>query len=125
MLKLKEIDNDATYATNSKLENSFGLIFPGTTVGNNFFFGDPIHAEKHFKAGSLGKLSRLSVEFCDSEGNPLKIVGETNASATVTDPLDSAQTDHRSPTNKFIQNHITLIIGVVEAEQNINTSYRN
>ena len=125
MLKLKEIDNDSTYATNNTIEQSFGLIFPGTAVGNNFFFGDPINAEKQFKQSSLGKISRLSVEFCDSEGTPLKITGLTNASATVADPLDSAQTDFRSPTHKLIQNHITLVIGVVEAEQNVTANYRN
>jgi len=124
MLKIKEIDNDGIYATNGTLESSFGLIFPGTAYGNNYFFGDPLHSIKEFKPSALGKITRLSIEFCDSEGNPLKIVGKSGG-VTVSDPLDSAETDLRNPKNKLIQNHISLTIGVVEAQQNILPKYNN
>jgi hypothetical protein len=138
ILRVEELDktDNVVYGTNINTERSFGLIFPDKLISKDYYSGVPLFAQRTFKSSKLGNINKLSMKFLDSYGNPIKIQENTGANTAVsnTDPLvapDSngnysvAQTDMRHPLNKKIQNHITITIGVVENQMNVNTKFSN
>ena len=138
ILRIDELHNEdnTTFSTNINTEKSFGLIYPDKLVSKDYYFGTPFFAEKHWKNSNLGNISKLSIKFLDSYGNQLKLSENTGTNTEIInqDPLETpddngnftvSQTDLRHPLNKRIQNHMTLIIGVVESQINTETKFSN
>ena len=114
ILSIKELDNTQTFATNSH-SDAFGVIIAGKCFGNNYFKGNPYNSQKYFKNSSLGKIDKLTIEFKDSFGKLYNIDG--------LDPNITYEDDVRNPLHKSHQNHLSLIIGVVESQINTNTKF--
>lgn len=130
------------YGTNTHLTNSFAQITPDKLISSNYYTGIPYLGTRYFKDSHLENLKKLTIRFLDSYGNPLKIqeVSSSGGSLSIvdSDPLAVKQddgtfkdkndttidiTDVRHPMNRSFQNHISLVIGVVEAELNTDTQY--
>lgn len=134
ILNIKELMNDEIYGTNEVTNDSFGIIFPDKLISRHFYFGTPLFSSRYFQSSSLANINKLTIEFLDSYGNPLKykMSDEVNGTITSEDALIDADqegnfsvetTDVRHPLNKQLQNHITLTIGVLEPRQNVDTKY--
>lgn len=117
MLKVKEFENEFTYGTNIASTKSFAQVIPDKLIGTKHCLGYPYYGSKTFKNSDLGNVHQMTFEFCDSRGNKIAIDG---LDSTVTD-----ETDVRHPLYDAHQNHISLVIGVVEAQINNNTKFDN
>lgn len=140
-LEIPEIGVDRVYTTG---ENSirvtpdgkeytpptpFAIIFLEKLLGFTFYAGTPYYGTKIFKNSLLGNLSQLTIRFFDCYGAPLKYndlfthedLEEFEYNTGEPFPI----TDLRNPYNKKIQNHLSLIIGVVESQINTNTKFEN
>ena len=139
-LKIEELKDSNTLATNSHAQDSFGLIFPDKLVSKDFYLGAPFFMSRTYNNSQLGNISRLTIDFYDSYGEPLKITAvdenglnpnsdpyvdviTTSPDADTTVSVD--QTDLRHPLNKKTQNYISLRIGVIECQQNLDTKFEN
>ena len=69
---IKEIQNIRSFGTNSITDKSFLLIYD-KTLGALYLKLIPYSASKTYKESLLGNLTKLSIQFYDSWGNPLKI----------------------------------------------------
>lgn len=105
----------------------FALIFPDKLLGFKFYTGTPYYGGRIYKSSDLGNINQLTIQFCNSEGEPLKF----NDLYTY-DDLQEYECEHnkpfprdslRNPYNKRLQNNISLIIGVVESQVNTNTKF--
>ena len=134
MLNIKELDNTYTYGTNVNTSNSFGLIFPDKLVSKNYYLGIPFFTSDYYKKSKLGTINRLTIEFQDSFGQTLKYRESDGINGNIlnSDPLISpntdgtysvSQTDVRHPLNKQTQNHISMVIGVVENQIDTDISF--
>lgn len=117
ILSIKEINNTFTFATNKHTQDSFGLVIPDRSIGTKFYSGIPYYGTKIYKNSNLGNITTLTIDFLDSYGTPIKV---NNLDNTITDT-----TDARHPLNKCFQNHMSLLIGVIESEIAINTKFDN
>ncbi|ARF09794.1 hypothetical protein Indivirus_3_43 [Indivirus ILV1] len=105
----------------------FAIIFLDKLLGTNFYSGTPYYGTKIYKNSLLGNLSQLTIKFYDCYGALLKIddlmtydeLQEFEFKTHEPFPI----TDVRHPYNKKIQNHISIIIGVVESQINNNTKF--
>ena len=139
-LRITELEDVKTYATNTHSQNSFGLIFPDKLISSSFYLGAPFYAQHTYNDSLLGNITKLSIDFYDSYGEPLKITSvDSDGINPNSDPYDDVvtidpeslddpsvsvlQTDLRHPLNKKTQNYISLRIGVVECEHNLETQY--
>ena len=104
----------------------FAHILTKNIIGENFFFGEPYYGSLIFINSQLGNINTLSIKLCDSNG----ILLDFENLFTFED-LEEAKnngtpipiTDIRHPLNPKLQNHISFIIGVVEAQQNTDTKF--
>ena len=122
--------DSVTRYSNGKAYNPptpFAILVPDKLLGLNYYAGTPYYGSKIYKNSALGNLTKLTIRFYDCYGRPLKY----NDLMTV-DDLEEFEfnngekfpiTDLRHPYNKKTQNHISLIIGVVEAQINTNTKF--
>jgi hypothetical protein len=116
ILSIDELDNTQTYSTNNH-SDAFGIIIAGKCFGDKYFKGNPYNSQKYYKNSSLGNIDKLTIEFKDSFGEPLVI---DNLDTQIED-----KNDPRNPLFKQHQNHMSLIIGVVESQINTNTKFDN
>ena len=107
----------------------FAIIIPDKLLGFNYYAGTPYYGTKIYKNSLLGNLTQLTIKFFDCFGAPLKY-----NDLFTHDELEEFEfrnhepfpiTDLRNPYNKKIQNHISIIIGVVESQINSNTKFDN
>lgn len=142
-LRIDELKHTKVLATNSHAQDSFGLIYPDKLISSNFYFGAPFFMSKVYNDSQLGNISRLTISYYDSYGNPIRISSvDNNGENPNSDPYEDVITrdpddltndatvsvdvsDLRHPLNKKTQNYISLRIGVVESQQNINTKFEN
>ncbi|AYV76946.1 MAG: hypothetical protein Barrevirus5_5 [Barrevirus sp.] len=130
-LEIKELeeDNSKVYSTREEvaISNPFSLIIPEKVLGQNYYSGSHHYGNKFFKNSALGNLSQLTIKFYDYSGKLLKY-----NDLMTNDELESFETnnyepfpitDLRHPLNKKIQNHISLVVGVMESQINLNTKY--
>lgn len=140
-LQIPEIGTDRVYTTGETstrmgpdgMEHTpptpFAIIFLDKLLGTNFYSGTPYYGTKIYKNSLLGNLTQITIKFYDSCGAPLRVndlftyedLQEFEFKAHEPFPI----TDIRHPYNKKIQNHISLIIGVVESQINNNTKFEN
>lgn len=138
-LDIRELDNERIYTTADSASRChpngsfytpptpFAIILPDKIIGLNYYAGTPYYGSKIYKNSLLGNLTKLTINFYDAFGVPLKY----NDLATLDDleqfEFDNGEkfpvTDLRHPYNKKIQNHISLIVGVVESQINTNTKF--
>ncbi len=69
---IKELQSVRNFGTNPITDKSFLLIYD-KTLGSLYLKLIPYSATKTYKDSLLGNLTRLSIQFFDSWGNPLKI----------------------------------------------------
>ena len=69
---IKELQSTRNFGTNPITDKSFILIYD-KTLGALYLKLIPYSATKIYKESLLGNLSKLSIQFYDSWGNPLKI----------------------------------------------------
>ena len=69
---IKEIQNTRNFGTNSITDKSFLLIYD-KTLGALYLKLIPYSASKTYKDSLLGSITKLSIQFYDSWGKPLKI----------------------------------------------------
>lgn len=69
---IKELQSLRNFGTNAITDKSFILIYD-KTLGALYLKLIPYSASKFYKDSLLGNLTRLSIQFYDSWGNPLKI----------------------------------------------------
>lgn len=126
-LIIEELNNERIYTTSSTAPNPFALIIPDKIIGPTFFSGTPYYGSKIYKNSVLGNITQLHIQFADSTGIPLKfnnLYTYDDLQQYEYDNGDEVSThDMRHPLNKKIQNHISLIFGVVECQINTNTKF--
>lgn len=119
---IKEFNGKNIYSTNYNTSNSFGLItVDKLIIGSNFFVGTPFYSSLLFDDSKLGNISTLTISFKNSLGNQLDITDSTGNS--ILDKSLSDITDYRHPLHPSHQNHITLLIGVVEPQINLEPEF--
>jgi len=104
----------------------FGIIFPDKRLGKNFFTGTPYYSTKIYDSANLGNLDKLSIQFFDSCGLPLKINGLLNFSDLIKADDQNCPipiSDLRHPLNKKHQLHLSFVVGVVESSVNNVTKF--
>jgi len=129
------------YGTNKDLTNSFAQIVPDKLISSTYYTGLPYLGTRYFKDNKLENMTKLKIQFKDSYGNDLKIQEVENDGGNInvidSDPLATKQedgsymigeeeialTDVRHPLNRSFQNHMSLVIGVVESGINTNTQF--
>lgn len=124
---IPELSNERIYTTSQIAEPPFALIIPDKIIGLNFYSGTPYYGSKIYKNSMLGNLSQLHIQFANNKGEPLHVdnlytydeMEEYEYNNGVPMPL----CDMRNPYNPKLQNHISLIIGVVECQINTNTKF--
>ena len=140
-LEIQELDNERVYTTGDSVNRfddngkiftpptPFAIIIPDKLLGFNYYAGTPYYGTKIYKNSLLGNLTQLTIKFFDCFGAPLKY-----NDLFTHDELQEFEfrnhepfpiTDLRNPYNKKIQNHISIIIGVVESQINSNTKFDN
>jgi hypothetical protein len=126
-LIIDELSNERIYTTSHTNPNPFALIIPDKIIGPIFYSGTPYYGSKIYKNSLLGNITQLHIRFADSNGIPLKVdnlysyddMQQYEYDNGMPFPID----DMRNPYNKKIQNHISLIFGVVECQINTNTKF--
>jgi hypothetical protein len=126
-LIIEELNNERIYTTSHTAQNPFALIIPDKIIGPTFYSGTPYYGSKIYKNSLLGNITQLHIQFADSNGVPFKVdnlmsyddLQQYEYDNGMPFPLD----DMRNPYNKKIQNHISLIFGVVECQINTNTKF--
>lgn len=138
-LVIKELDCDRVYSTSDNVTrhdkkghcytppSPFAIIIPDKLLGLQYYAGIPYYGSKIYKNSLLGNVTQLTIQFYDCEGVLLKY----NDLFTYDDlqqyefdnnePLPKC--DLRNPYNKRLQNHVSLIFGIVESQVNTNTKY--
>jgi hypothetical protein len=137
-LEIEELSDERIYTTGDSVTRlidgksinpptPFAIIIPDKLLGLNYYAGSPYYGSKIYKNSSLGNLSKLTIKFYDCFGKPLKYEDILTLDDLEQYEFDNGeefpQTDLRNPYNKKIQNHISLIVGVVEAQVNTNTKF--
>jgi hypothetical protein len=126
-LVIEELSNERIYTTSQTNPNPFALIIPDKIIGTTFYSGTPYYGSKIYKNSLLGNITQLHIQFTDCNGVPLKVdnlysyddMQQYEYDNGVPFPVD----DMRNPYNKKLQNHISLIFGVIECQINTNTKF--
>jgi hypothetical protein len=72
LVGIKEIENNQNLATNQINESAF-TIFPDKYMGLLYWRGSPYYAVKIYKDSLLGNINKLTFNFYDSFGFPIKL----------------------------------------------------
>lgn len=104
----------------------FGIIFPDKLLGRNYYTGTPCNALKTYKNSLLGNLRKMTIEFYDSCGMPIKVDGmcthnDLHNAEKEGNPIPISNPCH--PLNKKTQVHLSFVVGVVESQLNNNTQF--
>ncbi len=126
-LIIEELNNERIYTTSDTAPVPFALFIPDKLIGTTYYSGTPYYGAKIFKNSLLGNITQLHVQFADSNGIPLKFDNLKTYDDLQQYEYDNGEpfpiTDMQHPLNKKIQNHISLIFGVVECQINTNTKF--
>lgn len=138
-LVIDELDCDRVYTTYDNVTRfdkkgnpytpptPFALIVPDKLLGSQYYAGTPYYGSKIYKNSLLGNITQLTIQFYNSEGELLKY-----SELFTYDDLQEyefkhgtplSKTDLRHPCNKKVQNHVSLIFGIVESQVNTNTKF--
>lgn len=123
ILKINQFSNNKVYGTNINLDSSFGIIYPELDIGNNFFFGNTSNCKNIYRDNQLLNINSFTIELLDSNGDLLNFRGYDLGGNYINNILDANETDLRDPYNKFLQNTMTLKIGVCENDHNTGANY--
>lgn len=115
LLSIDELNNTFTHGTNRKLDDNFAMLICEKNIGKYFYSCTPFYGNKIFKNSSLGNITTLNINFCDTKGNKISVGG---LDSSITDPDDA-----RNPLYEGFQHNFSLIIGVVESQVNTNTKH--
>jgi hypothetical protein len=128
-LIIEELNNERIYTTAPEGPIPFALFIPDKLIGLDFYSGTPYYGSKIYKNSLLGNITQLHIQFADACGKPLKFDELYTYDDLQQYEYDNGDpfptTDLRHPLNKKIQNHISLIFGVVECQINTNTKFDN
>ena len=128
-LIIEELNNERIYTTSPIGPVPFALFIPDKLIGLDYYSGTPYYGSKIYKNSLLGNITQLHIQFADSNGVPLKFNDLYTYDDLQQYEYDNDEpfpiTDMRHPLNKKIQNHISLIFGVVECQINTNTKFDN
>ena len=138
-LEIQELDNERVYTTGDSVNRfddngkiftpptPFAIIIPDKNLGLNWYSGVPYYGSKIYKNSLLGNLNRLTIRFFDAFGTPLRFNDLFSFDDLEQFEYDTGEkfpkTDLRHPLNPKIQNHISLIVGVVESQINTHTKF--
>ena len=124
ILKIKELDNNRVYSTNDRVSDDSFIIYKDRDSGgwgNEFWLSS--YNKRTFLKSALKNLDKLSIEFVDPEGNPVK--------TTYVDDSDPTQTEYDMPASELTssrqQNYeyaIQLTLTLCENELNTAVNYR-
>lgn len=141
LLRIKELDDDRGRRVFDTGESSIRLDKQGNEISyqqpfariecdkilnKNFYSGTIYDATKEYKQSLLGVIKRLTFEFFDSCGNPIKADNlftgnELKCAIERGEPISVSDPKH--PLNKKNQVSFTFVIGVVESQINNNTQF--
>lgn len=116
LLNIPELPTNNLLGTNGTNEKGH-TIYPDN-IRENYFTCITRHIGIVYDDNMLGNISKLTFEFMDSNGNILNILSDDKI---ISDP--SNKTLLNNSFNDLYQNHITIVIGVVENDLNTNTKY--
>jgi len=126
-LIIEELNNERIYTTSEVAPVPFALFIPDKLIGLTYYSGTPYYGSKIYKNSLLGNITQLHIQFADAEGKPLRMDNLYDYDDLQQHEYDTGEqfpvTDMRHPLNKRIQNHISLIFGVVECQINTNTKF--
>jgi hypothetical protein len=138
-LMIKELDSDRILTTGEDVPRytckgksfippkPFAVIIPDKILGQHYYSGTPYYGNKYYRDSLLGNISRLSINFHNSEGEKIKYNHLFNY-----DEMEQYEYDHckplsrcdlRNPWNKHIQTHLSLIFGVCESQIDTDTEF--
>jgi len=136
LLSVPEIDSMYEYSTDQNIETSFSVLFPDY-VNGDYYYLDTADHEKVFDHGSLGNLSKMTIDYKNSSGVPLTCSTINIIDYDITTPNNACicsfdtytgekirnyQCSHsylRHPAFEKLQNTLTMKIGVLEGNQDI------
>lgn len=130
VLKIKELDNNKVFATNSIIGDDCFMLYPDRTMGTNHSMWIPTNGNRIYSNASLFNLKRMSIELTDDEGNLLEAVdtdgNKLNMYDILTDLIDTKSSSDPilvafRKIEKIIRIHLDFTVGYVECEQNTNT----
>jgi len=139
-LSIDELMNERTFSTfettnrinpdtgkiiYSNCKQNFAKILPDK-IFKTYYSGLPYYGNKIYKNSQLGNIDKMTINFIDSFGQPLRydnLLSYEEILKAKGDNNPVSMSDARHPLNKKIQNNITLLIGVVESQINTNTNY--
>ena len=126
-LIISELNNERIYTTAEEKQVPFAIFVPDKIIGLTYYAGTPYFGSKIYKNSLLGNITQLHIEFADNSGKPLGYDHLFSYDELQEYEYENGepfpQTDLRHPLNKKIQNHISLIFGVVECQINTNTKF--
>lgn len=118
VLKIKNLESSRNLSTSNTLDGNGIKLIPDTIPLNSNYYmavaANNSNIIRLYNDSQLGNIGRLDVTYYDSFGTRLQY---TNLDATV------PTTDVRNPLNKYLQNDITLSVGVLENEMNTEAKY--
>jgi hypothetical protein len=130
VLRIKELDNNKVFATNSIIGDDCFILYPDRTMGAAHSMWIPTNGNRVYSNASLFNLKRMTIELADDEGNLLEAIDTDNNKLNMNDILTNL-INTKSSTDpirvafakieKIIRIHLDFTIGYVECEQNTNT----
>jgi hypothetical protein len=72
LLNVKEIDTNYEYATDQNTENAFAILFPDYFT-DYYYYLDSSHHEKVYDHGTLGNITKMTINFQNSSGDDIKV----------------------------------------------------
>lgn len=112
---IKELQNTRNFGTNPTTDKSFLLIYD-KTLGALYLKLIPYSATKVYKESLLGNITKLSIQFYDSWGEPLKI----NSSCIDYEINQISNTELIDPSNYDINKYLTEMRGERKLKSTIN-----
>lgn len=119
LLNINELPTNSLLGTNGLNERGH-TIYPDT-IRDNYFTCITRHIGIVYDDNMLGNITRLTLEFLDSNGEQLNLKMTEPTETLISDP--STKNLLNNSFNNLYQNHITIVMGVVENDLNTNTKY--
>ena len=105
-MDIHELESSKIHSTNNYTKKGY-LLYPDKTISEHYYTCLPYYTSKIYPNSQLGNLSSLTIKFYDSFGTPLDF-------GYIQDTGDEEDIIH--PKNRLLQNHISLVIGVVSQQ---------
>lgn len=119
ILNIPELPTNNVLGTNGLNEKGH-TIYPDN-IRDNYFTCITRHIGIVYDDNMLGNITKLTFEFFDSNGNLLNLLMTEPTEKLINDT--QTKTELNNTFNDLYQNHITIIIGVVENDLTTNTKY--